>query len=121
NWAVLMDSDIGDPMQHSRNVKKIEEIRTSGKLGFLTKKREPENYIDPQIIMDEYEIVVEYSEEDDAKKIIATATTTRKDDVLEKFWPKMTAEMILSQSKYIDDGAGRYEIQEILSDVLSLC
>jgi hypothetical protein len=64
---------------------------------------------------------VAYTDTDDAKKIIGAATLKRQDDVLEKFWPLMTAEQIRRAEMYVDDkGAERFELTEILSDLLTL-
>ncbi len=117
DWAVLTDSDIGDAVQHSRNLKKIEEIKQQGKIGILTKKREPENYFDPQIFKDSHGVEVTFTDTCDAKKIIASAISVRKEDVLEKFWPRMTAEQIQKFSEYEENGNKRYEIKEILEEV----
>ena len=53
-WGILMDSDLGDPIQNSRNLEKITELKAGGKVALVTKKREPENYLDTQIFMDSY-------------------------------------------------------------------
>lgn len=120
-WGILMDSDLGDPIQNPRNVEKISELKKQGKLALLTKKREPENYLDPALFQASHGINIEYTDTCDAKKKIATALTVRKDDVLERFWPRMTAEQIKERSKYCgDDGVDRYEIEEIIQTVSQL-
>lgn len=120
DWGILMDSDLGDPIQNPRNVAKISELREQGKLALLTKKREPENYLDPALFQASHDMTIEYTDTCDAKKIIATALTVRKDDVLERFWPRMTAEQIKERSKYNDDGTERCEILEIIQTVSQL-
>jgi|UPI00068B68D7 predicted ATP-dependent endonuclease of OLD family len=118
NWSVLLDSDFGDSIEHPRNLKKIEEIRELGKIALLTKKREPENYIAPSVVKDRYGVVLTYTESCDAKKIIASATRTRPEDVLEKLWPLMSAQDIVEMSKYQSDGSERVEIVEMLKAIL---
>lgn len=120
-WGILMDSDLGDPIQNPRNVEKIAELKGQGIMAILTRKREPENYLDPALFKASHGIKIDYTDTCDAKKIIATALTVRKDDVLERFWPMMTAEQIKRSSKYCgDDGVDRYEIQEIIQTVSQL-
>ncbi|MEQ6918478.1 AAA family ATPase [Halomonas aquatica] len=120
DWGILMDSDLGDPIQNPRNVAKIYELREQGKMALLTRKREPENYLDPALFQASHNMTIEYTDTCDAKKKIATALTVRKDDVLERFWPKMTAEQIKERSKYNDDGIERCEILEIIQRVSQL-
>jgi energy-coupling factor transporter ATP-binding protein EcfA2 len=120
DWAVLMDSDIGDPVQHQRNVEKMQDIMGLGKIALLTKKREPENYIDPSVIKTRYNVDVTYTEVCDAKKIIASSTKTRPEDVLERLWPLMDFAKMVKQSTYIDGTEERIELVDILSKVLTL-
>lgn len=98
DYCVIMDSDIGDEVQNSRNIKKIEEIIESGKIGILTKKREPENYIDADLIEKHYKTKLSYSETCDAKKIIGSALKYRPEDVLERIWLKMNIENMKKMS-----------------------
>ncbi|GAB4198900.1 MAG: AAA family ATPase [Wenzhouxiangellaceae bacterium] len=119
-WAVVMDSDVGDPIQNARNIEKVEELRAQGKTAILTRKREPENYIDPQLFVDSHGIEINYTDTCDAKKIIATALTIRKDDVLERFWPRMNADQIMKQSEYLDGQVIKHEIKEILEEVCAI-
>lgn len=120
DWGILMDSDLGDPIQNPRNVAKISELRGQGKMALLTRKREPENYLDPALFQASHDMAIEYTDTCDAKKIIATALTVRKDDVLERFWPRMTAEQIKERSKYNDGGTEGCEILEIIQKVSQL-
>jgi putative ATP-dependent endonuclease of OLD family len=67
------------------------------------------------------DVTVAYTDACDAKKIIGSSTQTRQDGVLEKFWTLMTAEQIRHVEKYVDeDGVERFELTEILSDLLTL-
>ena len=119
-WGVLLDSDIGDSIQYSRNLKTINELKAEGKVAIITRKREPENYIDPAIFINTHGVTINYTDTCDAKKIIASALTIRKDVVLERFWPQMTAEQIKETSKYMENGEEKIEIKEILEQASSL-
>lgn len=58
---------------------------------------------------------------DDAKKIIGAAVVKRPEDVLEVFWPKMTAAQIRQVESYVDDQESeRFELTEMLRDSLTL-
>ena len=119
NWSILLDSDLGGPKhEHEKNLERIKEVRALGKLGILTRKREPENYIDHKLVQEHCGFEVDYSDTCDAKKIIGAATQTKDDRVLEKFWVLMDAEMILQNSAYVEDGIDKYELLEILEAVL---
>lgn len=118
NWSVLIDSDIGDPIQHEKNLEKFREIQANGKLAILTRKREPENYISPNVVKSRSNTDVAYTEQCDAKKIIAAATKTKPENVLEKFWPLMSAEDIIEMSRYEVDGVEKVEILEIITSIL---
>jgi predicted ATP-dependent endonuclease of OLD family len=119
NWSILLDSDLGGPKrEYEKNLERIREVKALGKLGILTKKREPENYIDRKLVQEHCGFEVDYSDTCDAKKIIGAATQTKEDRVLEKFWVLMDAEMILQNSAYVEDGVDKYELLEILESVL---
>lgn len=120
DWGILMDSDVGDPVQNSKNLEKISELRSQGKIAFLTRKREPENYLDPSLFQASHGVKIEYTDTCDAKKIIASALMIRKDDVLERFWPRMTADQIKERSNYNETGTDKCEILEIIQTVSQL-
>ncbi|EFJ8057860.1 TPA: ATP-dependent endonuclease, partial [Escherichia coli] len=44
----------------------------------------------------------------------------KPDNVLDKFWPQMTSERIISRSTYHDGTQERSELVEILSDIVSM-
>lgn len=121
-WGLLLDSDLGTP-EEQKNREAVENLRKSGKKAYLTRKREPENYILPEVVAPFVKVgdSVSYSDTDDAKKIIGIATVKRQADVLENFWPMMTAEQIRRSECYLDDkGRERFELTEMLSDFLNL-
>ena len=121
-WATLLDSDLGTP-EEQKNRAAIAELRALGKKAYITRKREPENYILPDVVAPFIKVgdEVAYSDTDDAKKIIGAATLKRPEDVLEKFWPLMNTEQIRRAEKYVDDaGNERFELTEILNDLLTM-
>ena len=121
-WAILLDSDLGTPEEH-KNRQAIAELQNLGKKAFITRKREPENYILPEVVAPHVKVggPLAYTDTCDAKKIIGAATLKRQDDVLERFWQLMTAEHIRQVEAYVDEnGDLRFELTEILCDLLTL-
>jgi predicted ATP-dependent endonuclease of OLD family len=120
-WALLLDSDSGTP-ESAKNMKQIEQVRADGKKAYLTKKREPENYILPEVVVPHFTggATAVWTDTSDAKKDIGAATSKSQSEVLEFFWTKMTTEQIRRAEKYTDGGTDRYELTEILTDLLSL-
>lgn len=121
-WAILLDSDIGGP-DEGRNRALVDELRAQGKKAFLTRKREPENYLAVEVVAPFVKEggLPRYGDREDAKKLIALATVRRPDDVLERFWPRMTTEQIRQVEAYVDGlGVERFEFTELLNEVLEL-
>ena len=121
-WGLLLDSDLGTP-EELRNRKAVEDLKTAGKKAYLTRKREPENYILHEVIMPFVQngAAIDYSDRDDAKKIIGAAIIKRPEDVLEVCWQQMTAAQIRQVERYIDDqGKERFEFTEMFADFLTL-
>ncbi|MCJ0914556.1 MULTISPECIES: AAA family ATPase [Mammaliicoccus] len=115
-WCVLLDSD-KETQDENRNVKIINKLKSEGIKAYLTRRREPENYIHK----DCFEQSVSFSETDDAKKIINQITGVAASKVLEKFWPKMTFEQIKEMEKYTNNnGDVKYEFTEMISDFLTI-
>lgn len=119
-WDILLDSDIGDQRQNQQNIAKIQELKDEGRIAILTRKREPENYIDPALIEQIHGVLPQYTDTCDAKKIIAGETQVKAEKVLEKFWPQMTPDQIKAMSMYVDQGEERCEIIEIIDEVSTL-
>lgn len=122
-WAILLDSDKGTP-EEAKNIAAMTKYAPDPTRAFLTRKREPENYIHPDVVLPYVHkglTLSDYSDMCDAKKIIGTATMTRVEQVIESFWTKMTAEQIREAEKFVDEnGKERHEITEILTAVLGL-
>ncbi|EEV5634340.1 OLD family endonuclease [Escherichia coli] len=120
-WCVFLDSDIGgDPAQVLSIQKRKKEVEEAGKVFFATRKREIENYLCPDLIEEITGVAVTFTDTCDAKKIIGRAVGMKPDNVLDKFWPQMTSERIISRSTYHDGTQERSELVEILSDIVSM-
>lgn len=115
-WCALLDSDKGTPKE-SKNKKLVEKLRRNGIKAYTTRKRELENYIHPSCIENSS---ISFSETDDVKKVINSATKTATDKVLEKYWPLMTGEQIRLVEQYDDKGIVKNEFTDMILDFLSL-
>lgn len=118
-YCILLDSDKGTNEEHI-NRDTVESLRTQGIKAYTTRKREPENYIHPicvGLVGDDY---LDYSDIDDAKKIISQAKSVRKEKVLDYFWPHMSFEQIREVETYYEDQTERYEFTEMFQDFLSI-
>lgn len=115
-WCVLQDSDQPTP-EAQKNIETVESLRAQGIKAYLTKKREPENYLhascfDPPLVIDDYV---------DAKREVNKHTRVATSKVLEVYWPKMNFENIREVEKYTDNqGQTRFEFTEMIMDFLSL-
>lgn len=114
-WCVFLDSDIGgDPGQVKSIKKRQQEVEERGRTFYATRKREIENYLCPDLIYSETGKHVEFTDTCDAKKIIGNAIGMKPDDVIDKFWPRMSAEQIIQRSLYLDDGTEKSELKELV-------
>lgn len=118
-WCVLLDSDI--PTAESiKNIKTKDELEKQGIKVYLTRKREPENYLHKDCFKT-YNAEISFTELDDVKKIINMHTQVAASKVLETFWPSMDYQQIREMEKYSDEeGNERYEFTEMILDFLSL-
>ncbi|AKX47329.1 OLD family endonuclease [Thiopseudomonas alkaliphila] len=120
-WCVFLDSDIGGSPEQIKSIQKRKaEVEARGKAFYLTRKREIENYLCPDLIRKQSGKVVAYTETCDAKKIIGNAVGMKPDDVIERFWSFMTADKIMEQSKYNEAGKEKYELVELSRQLISL-
>lgn len=120
-WCVFLDSDIGgDPSQVKSIQKRQQEVESEGRAFYSTRKREIENYLCPDLIFSEAGQHVAFTDTCDAKKIIGNAVGVKPDDVIDKFWPRMTAEQIIQRSLYEEGGNERSELKELISKLLTL-
>ncbi|UVM05087.1 AAA family ATPase [Pseudomonas laurylsulfatiphila] len=120
-WCVFLDSDIGADAGQVKSIqKRRQEVEAKGRPFYATRKREVENYLCPALILTLTGAQVAYTDTCDAKKIIGNAVGMKPDDVIDRFWPVMTAEQILERSKYQDNGEDRSEIKELIENLLAL-
>lgn len=120
-WGLLLDSDLGTP-EHGQNVMQVQALRQVGKKAYVTRKREPENYILLEVITPDITggAAVVLTDTCDAKREISIATSKGTGAVLEFYWTQMNVEQIRRAEKYTDGGVDRYEFTEILTDLLTM-
>nr|WP_238937988.1 TOPRIM nucleotidyl transferase/hydrolase domain-containing protein [Anaerobacillus isosaccharinicus] len=115
-WCVLLDSDLPTP-EAQKNKDTVSNLRKQGIKAYLTRKREPENYLH----LGCFDFSFTINDYDDAKVIINQQTGVAKVKVLEYFWPKMSFEQIREMEGFRDDdGETKYEFTEMILDFLSL-
>ncbi|MDO5897898.1 AAA family ATPase [Agrobacterium sp. Azo12] len=120
-WCVFLDSDIGGDISQSKSIQKRQrEVEALGRPFYSTQKREIENYLCPDLINELTGVQVAYTATCDAKKIIGNAVAMKPDDVIERFWPHMTAEKIIVRSEFQIGGETRSEIQDVVKRLLEL-
>lgn len=118
-YCVLLDSDLGTP-EEAENRRKLAALRDDGVKAYLTRKREPENYIHPDCLNLPANSTFSVSDTDDAKAKICIEKGTRKTAVLEEYWILMTCEQIREVERYTDGIVERFEFTEMFEDFLSL-
>ncbi|ARP92508.1 OLD family endonuclease [Bordetella genomosp. 9] len=120
-WCVFLDSDVGGPEEQVASIaKRKQEVEARGRPFYSTRKREIENYLCPDLINEHTGVRVNFTDTCDAKKIIGQAVRMKPDDVIDRFWPLMTAEQILHRSMYQDGDERRSEIKELIEGLLTL-
>lgn len=118
-YCVLLDSDKGTN-DELKNLDVINELRSNGIKAYITRKREPENYIHLDCLSLPEGSTFSFTDTCDAKVLIAVEKTSRKQNVLEDYWTLMTAEQIRQVEKYSEDGTDKYELTEMFTDFLSI-
>ncbi|MBA3682713.1 MAG: hypothetical protein H0W73_16360 [Bacteroidetes bacterium] len=118
-WCILIDSDLGTP-EEVKNTIAINNLKADGIKAYVTRKREPENYIDLAVLALPAGSMFTFIDTDDAKVLIGLEKTIRKDNVLDTFWPSMTTEQIRNKETYLDEGITRFEFTEMFADFLTL-
>lgn len=120
-WCVFLDSDVGgSPEQVAAILKRKQEVEGQGRAFYSTRKREIENYLCPAMIDAQSGKKVTFTDTCDAKKIIGKAVGMKPDDVIDKFWPLMTATQIIDRSTYHENGVDRAELKDLLENLLKL-
>ena len=118
-YCVLLDSDKGTN-EEQKNIDAIENLRQNGIKAYLTRKREPENYIHLECLNLPAGSTFSFTDTCDAKVLIAAEKTSRKQNVIENYWTSMTAVQIREVEKYTENGNDKYEFTEMFIDFLSL-
>lgn len=118
-YCVLLDSDKGTA-EEQKNLNAVSDLRASGIKAYVTRKREPENYIHLECLSLPEGSTFCITDTCDAKVLIAAEKTSRKQNVLEDYWTLMTAEQIREVERYSDNGIDKYEFTEMFSDFLSI-
>lgn len=119
-WCILLDSDKGTS-EEAINTTAVQELRADGIKAYVTRKREPENYIHLSVLNLGAGHPLTYTETCDAKHLISVAKSRKKENVLDSFWPSMTAVLIREVEAYQDNGTERYEFTEIFNDFITIC
>ena len=119
-WCILLDSDKGTP-EEQINTNAIAQLQADGIKAYVTRKREPENYIHLSVLNLPNGSTFSYSDTDDAKHLISITKSKKKENVLDAFWVSMTAELIREVEVYDDNGVQRFELTEIFTDYLTIC
>lgn len=120
-WCVFLDSDLGGDAASMKSIqKRKKEVEERGRSFYATRKREIENYLCADMIRAESGIEVIFTDTCDAKKIIGVALGIKPDEVVDKLWPRMTAEQMVQRSRYVDNGNEGTELKELIEGMLSL-
>ena len=118
-YCVLIDSDKGTPGENENNTK-IQAMQRNGIKAYLTRKREPENYINLDCLGLPAGSQFSFNDTDDAKILIANEKKTNKRNIIEDYWTLMTGEQIREAERYVDGGIERFEFTEMFTDFLTL-
>lgn len=118
-YCVMLDSDKGTN-EEQKNIDTISDLVQNGIKAYVTKKREPENYIHLDCLQLPAGSVFTLTDICDAKVLISNEKSTKKELILEKFWTRMTADQIRVVEQYDDNGTTRYEFTEMFQDFLNV-
>ncbi len=119
-WCILLDSDKGT-REEIINATAIIDLRAQGIKAYITRKREPENYLHLSTLNLPVGSTFTFTETDDAKHLISMLKSKKKDHILDAYWPNMTALLIREVETYDDNGTERYEFTDMFSDYISIC
>jgi len=118
-YCVMIDSDRGTNVEQ-KNTDRIQTLQQIGIKAYVTRKREPENYIHLDCLNLPAGSTFSFTDTCDAKVLIANEKSTKKSLILETYWSNMTAEQIREVEKYNENGVDKYEFTEMFTDFLSL-
>ena len=120
-WCVFLDSDIGGSPEQVKSIQKRKaEVEAQNRPFYSTRKREIENYLCADLIKEQSGAEVTFTDICDAKKIIGNAVGMKPDDVIDRFWPSMSATKIIEQSIYNDNGVEKSELVELTKKLTAL-
>ncbi|HEK2703479.1 TPA: AAA family ATPase [Pseudomonas aeruginosa] len=120
-WCVFLDSDIGGTVEQMAAIaKRKAEVEAQGRSFYSTRKREIENYLCPDLVEAQLGIRVAFTDTCDAKKLIGSAARINPNDVIDRFWPLMTADQILQRSSYRENNLDRSELKELIESLQTL-
>lgn len=119
-WCILLDSDKGT-VEEVINTTAVNDLKAQGIKAYVTRKREPENYLHLSTLALPAGSTFTFNETDDAKHLISVQKSKKKDHVLDTYWPNMTADLIREVETYDDNGTERYEFTEMFTDYISIC
>ena len=118
-FCVLLDSDKGSN-EEAQNQQKLTDLHNDGVKAYLTRRREPENYIHLDCLDLPEGSTFSFNDTDDAKVLIGQEKGTRQSNVLENYWVLMNAEQIREVERYTEEGTEKYEFTEMFQDFLGL-
>lgn len=118
-YCVMIDSDRGTN-EEQKNTDQIQALQQIGIKAYVTRKKEPENYIHLDCLNLPAGSTFSFTDTCDAKVLIANEKSTKKSLILETYWSNMTAEQIREVEKYNENGVDKYEFTEMFTDFLSL-
>lgn len=118
-YCVLLDSDKGTN-EEQKNIDQIQDLRQAGIKAYITRRREPENYVHLDCLNLPAGSTFSFTATCDAKVLIANEKSIKKTLILETYWTRMTADQIRRVETYDDNGIDRYEFTEVFTDFLSL-
>ncbi len=118
-YCVLLDSDKGTN-EEQKNSDEVANLMQNGIKAYVTRKREPENYIHLDCLNLPEQSTFRLTDTCDAKVLIANEKSTKKELILEKFWTRMSAEQIREVEQYDHNGITHYEFTEMFQDFLNI-
>ncbi|MBJ7553058.1 ATP-binding protein [Marinomonas spartinae] len=118
-YCVLLDSDKGTN-EEQQNIDKVADMQADGIKAYITRKREPENYIHLDCLSLPEGSQFTLTDTCDAKELIGREKGTRKSNIIEDYWVLMSARNIREMESYFDGDTERFEFTDMFSDFLSL-
>ena len=118
-YCIMLDSDKGTNEEQKR-IDSIQQLKQAGIKAYLTRKREPENYVHLDCLNLPAGSTFSLTDTCDAKVLIANEKSTKSQLILETYWTQMTAQQIREVEVYDDNGTDRYEFTEMFTDFLSI-